>query len=151
MNRKTINYSHLGPGRKDGMKYMNLEPYACKVPILGCMVFIPKGRLSDGATSARDLGAPERGWRRHWAKVVGWMMRSPREKITDAWFVHDEICLTGCVGHDKKVSNFYASTVLSLLLWRDGYKVEAFTWFLPTFLHGGGKCRENGFFFVNDK
>lgn len=145
-----IKYDRL-PDNDGGMKWVCTSDHVSRIPYLGWFVLIPKDRESDGATWARDLGAEERGWRKLWSTVVSYFMDTPKDKITDAWFCHDEICLNGYVainGTKVLVSNFSCSLCLSLLLWRDGYKMESFTWFFATFLFGGGKARKNGMFWV---
>lgn len=112
--------------------------------IIDWNVFVPEGRLSDGATGARDLGAEETGWRKYWSKLVASLMGSPTEVVTCAWFIHDEVCLTGKLADGRKISNLVASSIIAVQLLIDGYKIEPFTWGVFTFLGGGGEARENG-------
>jgi len=77
---------------------------------------------SDGATSARDL------------------------KHTDSWLLHDHACRYGQWDDGTLISNFVASTILAVELFKDGYRKESFFWWWATFLKGGGQARENGMF-----
>jgi len=130
------------------MKYELLEKYSYYSNTFNRTITIPVGRLSDGATGARDLGAVEKGWRKYWSKLIRLLLHSKSKKRTAAWFVHDELCLTGCWDDGTKISNFVCSTVLSIILYYDGYTKEAITWWFATFFGGGGKARENGMLWV---
>ena len=146
----TIKYKRIY-NDPNGMRYELLDDHTCIVPYLGYIIPLKKGMKSDGATMARDLGATETGWRKYWAKFIGGITNKVNKLldngITDAWYGHDDICNTGMIG-GRRVSNFTASLCLSLLLWKDGYRAEAFTWFLPTFIGGGGEAKKNGMFRV---
>ncbi len=146
-NSKPILYKNI-PTDADGMRYELLEKYVYYSRMFNRTITIPKGRKSDGATSARDLGANESGWRGWWSKAIGQFLHSPKGVRTAAWFVHDELCLTGRWDDGTKISNFICSTVLSVILYYDGYKKEAVTWWFATFFGGGGKARENGMLWV---
>jgi len=80
---------------------------------------IPKGFYSDGATGAKDVDS-------------------------DGWIIHDHICRYALWMDGTKIDNWTASTVLCDILWRDGFEIRATTWWLATYLFGGGKARENG-------
>lgn len=82
---------------------------------------IPAGRRSDGATGA-------------------WDIRST------AWWVHDELCKSGCWDGGEKITNWQCSQVLSDILLEEGRWARALYWRVATFLFGGGKARENGMF-----
>ena len=81
-------------------------------------VVVPKGYASDGATGARDVNSR-------------------------AWWVHDKLCDTGTWDDGSPCTNWQASTVLCDVLREDGFWFRGFSWWLPTWLFGGGKCREN--------
>lgn len=85
----------------------------------GKEVFVPAGRRSDGATGAWDI-------------------------ISEAWWVHDELCNIGKFKDDSPCTNLQASTVLYDILRSEGYWFRARTWFTATLLFGGGKARDNG-------
>jgi len=150
---KIIHYEKLSEEDENGMKYVLLTDWFEFVPFLGYRINIPKGRKSDGATWARDLGAIEKGWRKYWSRLMGWLFGSPINSRTSAWWSHDEICITGTVtnwqGDRIKISNFFASLILSIILFRDGYKKECIPWFFATFFGGGGECKKNGWFKVS--
>lgn len=142
---------------------INGDYFLCKTyyytdPTNGERITIRAGRCSDGATGAIDVGS---GWfYRIWEKVkkfalakcIGcdWLWRILKKVKTAAWFVHDEICLTGRYDSGVKITNFQASQILCRILWNDGYYIRAFSWFLPTFLFGGGQCRKNGLWRVKN-
>lgn len=132
----------------DGMRYQLAKEFKYYSRLFNRTITIPKGRKSDGATGARDLGAIETGWRGWWSKAIGKLMHSPEGNRTAAWFVHDELCITGCWDDGTKISNFVCSTVLSVILYSDGYKRESISWWFATFFKGGGKARENGMLWV---
>lgn len=88
-------------------------------------ITVEKGFESDGATGASDI-------------------------YSKAWWIHDKICETGIWDDGSKISNWQASTILCDVLRGEGRWVRALTWFLPTFLFGGGKCRKNGMFKVKN-
>ena len=132
--------------------------------------------LSDGATGVRDLGAPEKGWRKYWAIAVKWAMdrylgewirNRVTNKKTDGWYLHDGFCdfpywdaqlpivcpSCGEVIQEGRppepVSNFIASTILACRLYDDGYIIESFVWWWGTFLLGGKTIKEEvGWFWV---
>ena len=87
-------------------------------------ISIPVGFFSDGATSAPDID-------------------------TDAWIVHDHICRYAEWDDGTRIDNWTASTVLGDILWRDGFKGRSMTWWIATFLFGGGAARDNGMRRVN--
>jgi hypothetical protein len=102
------------------------RPYRLLTPIYyvsryGKKVSIPTGRRSDGATGAWDI-------------------------ISEAWWVHDELCNTGKFDDGTPCTNLQASTILSDILKKEGRWFRARTWFITTLAFGGGKARENGVF-----
>lgn len=76
---------------------------------------------SDGATGAYDINS--RSW----------------------WF-HDYICDFGVFDDGSKCSNWQASVIIKDVLLLEDKWFRAHTWFVMTFLFGGGKARENGMF-----
>ena len=84
-------------------------------------VFVPSGTRSDGATGAWDI-------------------------ISEAWWIHDELCKTGLFKGGYICTNLQASTVLSDVLKSEGRWFRARTWFIATLALGGGKARDNGIF-----
>jgi hypothetical protein len=145
-----IYYKHWKklPGHPDGMRYEMLIRLKIIIPLLKYVFFLEEGERSDGATFARDLGVVEKGWRGYWSKFIGWLMHSPKGKITYSWWIHDQICRTGKLPNGEKCGNFLCSLILMILLIQDRYYKEAIPWFLMTFFCGGGKARKNGLFLV---
>lgn len=82
-------------------------------------VTVPKGYVSDGATGASDI-------------------------YSKAWWVHDMLCDRGTWDDGTPVTNWQASSVLSDILKDEGRWFRARTWFVATWLFGGGKARDNG-------
>ncbi|MCK4499523.1 hypothetical protein KAU11_03450 [Candidatus Babeliales bacterium] len=82
-------------------------------------VLVPLNYRSDGATGAIDIN-------------------------TDAWWVHDKLCDSGVFDDKSPCTNWQASMILRDILRRDNYYARATTWFISTWLFGGGKCRSNG-------
>lgn len=78
-----------------------------------------KGFYSDGATRAKDVAS-------------------------DAWGWHDHICRYAVWDDGTPIDNWTASTVLADILWEDGFKIRAITWWWATYLFGGGAARDNG-------
>ena len=119
---------------------------------------LEKGMKSDGATGVRDLGAVEKGWRKYWSMLVKWAIRKylgpwitnrVKNKVTAGWFVHDAFCEHPYWDDGTPVSNFVASTILSCILYTDGYVIESVLWWWGTFLFGGQKIKkEVGWVFV---
>jgi len=84
-------------------------------------VTVKAGTRSDGATGAYDLNSK-------------------------SWWIHDQICNTGLFDDSYKCSNWQASMILSDVLNSEGRWFRSKTWFIGTFLFGGGKARKNGMF-----
>jgi hypothetical protein len=84
-------------------------------------ITIKKGDKSDGATSAPDIDS----W---------------------CWLIHDDLCNFGVFEDGSKCTNWQASKILSDILREEGKWFRSFTWFVGTWLIGGGKARENGMF-----
>lgn len=77
------------------------------------------GDRSDGATFAEDIDS------------FGWLF-------------HDELCNDGSFEDGTKCNNLQASAVCSDLLALSGHWFRRNTWFVATWLFGGGKARKNG-------
>ncbi len=60
------------------------------------------------------------------------------------WLFHDVLCRDGCFNDKTKCTNLQASTVLSDILSDEGRWFRSKTWFIATWLFGGGKARKNG-------
>ena len=82
-------------------------------------ITIPQGFYSDGATIAPDID-------------------------TDAWIVHDHICRYAKWDDGTLIDNWTASTVLADILWTDGFQFRSGTWWIATWIFGGGAARQNG-------
>ena len=80
-----------------------------------------KGDTSDGATCAPDL-------------------------LSFSWIIHDQLCSTGKFDDGTICTNWQASNVLSDILKEEGRWFRARSWFVATWLFGGGKARDNGLF-----
>jgi hypothetical protein len=60
------------------------------------------------------------------------------------WLIHDVLCRDGCFSDGSKCTNWQASTILSDILKSEGRWFRARSWFITTWLLGGGKARKNG-------
>jgi hypothetical protein len=122
---KNVHYEHTDPSDpsvEDGMKYRKIGDTGHRGPH-GLRKTIPDGRLSDGATCAKDL-CPE------------------------AFFTHDEFCLDPYWDDGTPISNRQASLEYRKILKRNGFKLRSKIRFYATFLFGGGRIKkENGWFF----
>tara|TARA_R110002096_G_scaffold128126_1_gene276335 strand:- start:561 stop:926 length:366 start_codon:yes stop_codon:yes gene_type:complete len=61
-----------------------------------------------------------------------------------SWLVHDKICDIGLFQDGTKCTNKQASMIISDILKSEGKWFRAKTWFVATWLFGGGKARKNG-------
>lgn len=84
-------------------------------------VGVEAGDRSDGATFAEDIDS------------FGWLF-------------HDELCNDGIFEDGTKCNNLQASAICGDLLAISGHWVRRNTWFIATWLFGGGKARNNGMF-----
>lgn len=84
-------------------------------------ITVPKGYRSDGATGARDINS-------------------------QGWWVHDWLCDYGVFDNGTQCTNWQASMILHDILADEGRWFRARTWFIATWLFGGGKARDNGMF-----
>ncbi len=105
--------------KKVGDGYEVTETYTYYSKRYNRYLTIKDGFYSDGATGAADVD-------------------------TDAWIVHDHICRYAVWDDATKIDNWTASTVLADILWADGYKIRSVTWWIATYLFGGGAARKNG-------
>lgn len=84
-------------------------------------ITVPINYHSDGATGARDIDSK-------------------------CWWVHDVLCEYGKFNDGTKCTNWQASTILSDILKSEGRWFRARSWFIATWLLGGGKARDNGMY-----
>ena len=103
-------------GRK---RYTNPLEFTYPSLRYGKNVTVPVGYQSDGATMVIDI-------------------------YSRAWWVHDILCDSGTWDDGTPATNWQASTVLSDILWFEGRWFRALTWWVGTWLFGGGKARKNG-------
>lgn len=80
------------------------------------------GMISDGATG---IGVPDLVSRGYW--------------------VHDQLCNTGEFSDGTPCTVWQASMILHDILLEEGRWFRARTWFLATWLFGGGECKANGY------
>ena len=81
----------------------------------------PSDMPYDGATGAKDINS------------FGWLF-------------HDVLCRDGRFDDGSKCTNWQASKVLSDILESEGRWFRGKSWFIATWLFGGGKARRNGIF-----
>ncbi len=62
------------------------------------------------------------------------------------WLFHDVLCREGTFADGTKCTNWQASQVLQDILKSEGYWFRARSWFVATWLFGGGKARKNGMY-----
>jgi len=84
-------------------------------------VTVVKGFVSDGATGAKDIKS-------------------------NGWWVHDVLCGYGTFDDGTECNNWQASSVLSDILKSEGRWFRSRSWFITTWLFGGGEARDNGMF-----
>ena len=60
------------------------------------------------------------------------------------WIIHDVLCRDGYFEGGTKCNNWQASSVLSDILKEENRWFRARSWFVATWLFGGGKARKNG-------
>ena len=87
----------------------------------GKWVGAEKGDRSDGATAAKDLNS-------------------------FGWIFHDELCNDGTFEDGSKCTNWQASHILTDIMKTEGYWFRTRSWFVATWLFGGGKARDNGMY-----
>lgn len=135
-------------------QYECLTKYEAHIDLFNRYVIIEKGDLSDGATGARDLGAPDVSrFKRLWYDIVDYFLEEDSKRCTDGWWIHDNLCENGCFADGYRVSNLMASLVLAHRLWTQGYPRSSIYWFWATFLYGfmpgcKHKAKKNGLIIV---
>ena len=82
-------------------------------------VTVPKGYGSDGVTGASDI-------------------------YSNGWWVHDMLCDQGVFNDGTPCNNIQASTILHDILLSEGRWFRARSWWIATYLFGGGEARKNG-------
>lgn len=82
-------------------------------------VDVVAGTRSDGATGAFDIRSY-------------------------SWWVHDQLCNTGMFSDGSRCNNLQASMIIYDILKSEGKWFRARSWAVMTWLHGGGKARDNG-------
>ena len=82
---------------------------------------VEAGDRSDGATYVKDI------------KSFGWLF-------------HDELCNEGIFEDGSECNNWQASQVLTDIMSKEGFWFRSNSWFIGTWLFGGGKARDNGMF-----
>lgn len=110
----------------DNGSYQLRETICYYSPRYGKTITVPAGRRSDGATGAMDI-------------------------VTRAWWVHDELCLTGTWNDGTPLSNWQCSQVLQDILTAEGRRFQGSRWFWATWLFGGGQARKNGMLSVRSQ
>ena len=103
------------------MKYINPQQIDYHSKRYAKSVTVEKGYVSDGASGAVDI------W-------------------STGWWVHDVLCDTGKFNDGTLCNNWQASMILSDILKSEGRWFRSRTWFIATWLFGGGKARANGMF-----
>lgn len=155
---KEISYLTYDEPDADGMKYELLEDYEYKSRLFRRTKTLKKGMKSDGATKAIDVGANLK--QSFKVQIILWCIRRALSlflkyvwptKVTDGWWIHDGFCIDPYWDDGYPITNFVASMVLCTILYFDGYKLEAYTWFLPTFFSGGKLIKEkNGWIWLKE-
>ena len=62
------------------------------------------------------------------------------------WLFHDVLCRDGCFSDGSLCTNLQASAVLGDILSDEGRWFRRGSWFVATWLLGGGKARDNGMY-----
>ena len=89
-------------------------------------VFANDDDRSDGATYAKDINSK-------------------------SWWVHDKACKTGKFDDGTRMTNWQASMIAYDILKEEKRWFRKYTWFVGTFVGGGGKARDNGMFKLKGK
>ena len=63
-----------------------------------------------------------------------------------SWLFHDVLCRDGTFDDKTTCTNWQASVVMRDILQEENRWFRANSWFLATWLFGGGKARKNGMF-----
>lgn len=104
---------------KQGKRYYLDEQISYYSGRYGKWVVLPVGYSSDGATGALDIDSL-------------------------SWWVHDFLCDYGTFSDGSLCTNWQASTILHDILLIESRWFRARSWWIATWLCGGGKARENG-------
>lgn len=122
MNDKSVfNVMRLIPNGKGGYNYVVTEDITYFSKRYDKHVIAYKGDIFDGATGAIDIDSK-------------------------GWIIHDVLCRDGTWDDGTPCTNWQASTVLSDILKDEGRWFRARSWFAATWLFGGGRARDNGWF-----
>lgn len=78
--------------------------------------------------------------------VTGW-----RDIESSAWLVHDILCRDGIFSDGTKCTAWQCMMCLFDRLREEGRLWEGIFWPPATLLFGGGRCRENGLFWLKDE
>ena len=101
--------------------YRVIKPYEYFSKRYQKRVLADEGDIFDGATGAIDINS-------------------------FGWVIHDVLCRDGKFKDGTICTNWQASSVLSDILKEEGRWFRARSWFITTWLLGGGKARDNGLF-----
>lgn len=104
---------------KDNLRYELKRKIYYFSPRYNRAISAEAGERFDGATGAIDINS-------------------------NSWIIHDVLCRDGCFYDGTPCNNLQASLVLRDILEDEGRWFRKNTWFLATWLFGGGKARDNG-------
>ena len=122
MNEKSVfNMMRLKPNGEGSFNYVLTEDIFYFSNRYMKKVKARKGEIFDGATGAMDID-------------------------TKGWLFHDVLCRDGHWEDGTPCNNWQASKVLSDILKAEGRWFRARSWFVATWLFGGGKARDNGLY-----
>jgi len=105
--------------KRSDQQYVVIKRYVYYSKRYNATVTALVGDVFDGATGALDINS-------------------------FGWIVHDVLCRDGCFDSGKPCNNWQASKVLADILKSEGRWFRRHTWFVATWLFGGGKARANG-------
>ena len=120
-DKSVFNLMRLKPNGKGGFNYAITEDVFYYSERYDRCVIAYKGEVFDGATGAIDIDSK-------------------------SWLIHDVLCRDGCWSDCSPCTNWQASQVLKDILKEEGRWFRARSWFVATWLFGGGKARENGMY-----
>ncbi len=115
------NYIEKFRNRKGKRCYRVTKSYVYYSSRYSKLITCAVNMISDGATGAIDINSA-------------------------SWLVHDQLCDTGLFDDGTKCNNLQASAILSDILSEEGRWFRSYTWFITTWLFGGGKARANGLY-----
>lgn len=116
-----IVYNQKDSGKKNKISYIVREDIGYFSKRYNKWIIARKGFESDGATGAIDINS-------------------------FTWIFHDVLCKFGFFEDESKCNNWQASSVARDILRIEKRFVRAFTWFIATWLMGGGEARKNAMF-----